>query len=328
MNFQPAQRGNIRPLIGMCGKSGGGKTMSALLFARGFVGPKGRVGLIDTENGRGRMFADVPEIGGYLYAQLDEPFSPSRYVEAITYAEQNCDILVIDSASHCWNGPGGVLEMQEMELQRMAGQDWKKREACKMAAWIKPKMDASKLVQKIVRAKIPIIACLRGKAKTKITKGEEGQRTKVEKEEKLSAVMDSEFVFELLVLLEINADEDGEGGFATLRKIGPPSSRAFLPQSGEQIGIKHGELLAQWCAAPNATPASPPATIKKTTANPAKAKLWLITKEIHGGDTGKLEAWLKRQKIIRDEIRLADIPESDWAAIMDKAEIAISDIVP
>ena len=32
----------------------------------------------------------------------------------------------------------------------MAGDDWKKREACKMAAWIKPKMAHKQMVQRLL----------------------------------------------------------------------------------------------------------------------------------------------------------------------------------
>jgi len=48
--------------------------------------------------------------------------------------------IVVDSMTHEWAGEGGVLEMQEAELERMAGNDWEKRERVKMASWIKPKM--------------------------------------------------------------------------------------------------------------------------------------------------------------------------------------------
>ena len=55
----PATQQSVKPLIGLYGKSGGGKTLSALYLMRGIVGPKGRIVGVDTENGRMSMFADL-----------------------------------------------------------------------------------------------------------------------------------------------------------------------------------------------------------------------------------------------------------------------------
>jgi hypothetical protein len=40
--FRPATRTEAKPLIGLYAESGNGKTWSALLLARGFVGPPAR----------------------------------------------------------------------------------------------------------------------------------------------------------------------------------------------------------------------------------------------------------------------------------------------
>src|ERR1035437_731314 len=144
--IRPATRQGVKPLVGFYGKSGSGKTMSALLLARGLVGPQGRVCLIDTENGRGSIFADLIP-GGYSVMDVDAPFSPDRYQKAIATAEKSAGVVVVDSMSHEWSGEGGVLDMQENELDRMAGEDWAKRERCKMAAWIKPKLAHKMMIQ-------------------------------------------------------------------------------------------------------------------------------------------------------------------------------------
>jgi hypothetical protein len=50
------------------------------------------------------------------------PFSPARYSEAIAAADKaGYPVIVVDSFSHEWAGDGGVLDMQEAELDRMAG---------------------------------------------------------------------------------------------------------------------------------------------------------------------------------------------------------------
>src|SRR5215472_5863573 len=54
--FRPATRAEAKPLIGLYSESGCGKTWSALLLARGFAGPLGRIGMIETEAGRGEAY--------------------------------------------------------------------------------------------------------------------------------------------------------------------------------------------------------------------------------------------------------------------------------
>ena len=60
--IKPATRSGVIPLVSVYGSSGGGKTMSALLLMRGIVGPKGRITLVDSESGRGSLFADIIQV--------------------------------------------------------------------------------------------------------------------------------------------------------------------------------------------------------------------------------------------------------------------------
>ena len=135
--FRPAVREAVGLLIGMAGGTGAGKTFSALRLASGIAGNR-PFALIDTEAGRAKHYADQFK---FDHGDLTAPFSPHAYAEAIAAADKaGYPVIVVDSVSHLWAGDGGVLDMQEKELDRMAGDDWKKREGCKMAAWIKPKM--------------------------------------------------------------------------------------------------------------------------------------------------------------------------------------------
>jgi len=42
--------------VALCGPEGSGKTLTALKIARGICGSRGRIAVIDTENGRARKF--------------------------------------------------------------------------------------------------------------------------------------------------------------------------------------------------------------------------------------------------------------------------------
>ena len=322
--IRKATRQGVRPIISIYSESGCGKTYSSLLLARGFVGHSGRIVLADSESGRGELYADVPEIGGYDVLPIEPPFAPSKYISVIKEIEESgASIGIIDSGSHEWEGIGGVLDMA-CENEHRSGKPG-------LHNWKGPKLEHAKFMLTLLQAKIPFIVCLRAKFKSRQIK--DNGKTQIVKDDFTTPIQADDFIFESTCHGEVMPNHHFR-----LTKCSHPDLRKCFPSDGP-ITVKHGELLAQWCAAPGANLkadlpeamafrakiAADGTTPKK---NPAKAKLWLITKEIHGGDTGKLEDWLKRQKIIRDEIRLADIPESDWAAIMDKAEIAISDIVP
>jgi hypothetical protein len=261
--IKKATREGIKPLIGLYGKSGSGKTHSALLLARGIVGPQGRITLIDTESRRGSLFADIIP-GGYNVIDFDPPFTPKRYSEAFTHAEKNSDIIVTDSLTHLWDGEGGILEMQEAELDRMAGDDLQKRERCKMAAWIKPKMQLKRLTQGfLLRSPLPIICCLRSQDKTHVV--ERNGKKEVITDDRSSPIFDHRFIFELLLNGEV-VERDGKGGFFVPTKITHPALAPFLPKPGEQISVATGEAIGRWCQA--ATSGSP----KEPTQQPVKAK--------------------------------------------------------
>ena len=332
--LQPASRRGIKPLIGLYGKSGGGKTRSALILARGIVGEKGRIGMVDTENRRGHIFADVIP-GGYQVVDMDSPFTPERYVATMEVIEKNCDILIIDSMTHEWDGEGGVLEMQEAELTRMAGDDWKKRESCKMAAWIKPKFAHKKMVYRLLRSPLPVICCLRGAEKTHMERKD--GKTVVITDDFSSPIYDARFIFEMLINGEVYS-KDGKGGYLRIEKITHEDLFAALPKPGEQISIAHGQAIAKWCASPGVkAPTAPtpplaayagpvPASAVQTTIGQYKNKLWILTTKIHGGDPKKLETWLQEGLIISDSIGLSDITANMFPDVISKAAVRMKEM--
>src|SRR5947199_7947333 len=69
LNIAPAERTGAHLLIQLYGPPRSGKTYTALRIARGMVGPKGRIGVLDTESGRARLYSDkVP--GGFAVGEL------------------------------------------------------------------------------------------------------------------------------------------------------------------------------------------------------------------------------------------------------------------
>jgi hypothetical protein len=91
--------------IALCGPSGSGKTRGALALASG-LGK--RIAVIDTERCGAALYADE---FAFDVLRLAPPYGPERFVRCVrAAAEQGYDVLVLDSFSRPWSGPGGVLE--------------------------------------------------------------------------------------------------------------------------------------------------------------------------------------------------------------------------
>jgi len=167
-----AVRESVPLLVGLTSPSGGGKTYSALRLASGMqkvVG--GDIYVIDTESRRALHYADSFK---FRHIDFKPPFSPDDYLAAIEYAKKKgAGVIVVDSASHEHEGPGGVLEWHESELDRMAGDDWKKRDRAKFSAWIKPKQARTRLINSILQMGVNGIFCFRAKEKLEIKRGKD-----------------------------------------------------------------------------------------------------------------------------------------------------------
>jgi ABC-type dipeptide/oligopeptide/nickel transport system ATPase component len=230
MPFRPAIRTKAKPIIALYGESGSGKTYSALLMARGFVGPSGKIAMIDTESGRGELYADDIE-GGYDVLPLDAPFEADRYIDAIKEAEKaGYGVVVIDSASHEWNGIGGVLTQAEAIEERTG--------TTGLHCWKKPKAQHGLFVLKLLGSRIAIILCLRAKYKTRQVY-RNGKKAIV-KDDYLSPVQAEDFAYETTVQVEITREH----------KIGATKTNALglgaVFPAGEVIGVKTGQALAAW----------------------------------------------------------------------------------
>lgn len=302
--IKPATRQGVKPLVGFYGKSGSGKTMSALLLARGLVGASGRIVLVDSESGRGSIFSDLIP-GGYSVLDLDAPFSPMRYEAAIAEAEKVADCVVVDSMSHEWSGEGGVLDWADQELERMGGED-KNR----MRSWIKPKMAHKQMVMRLLRCKCALICCLRGEEKTHTGKDARG-KTIVITDEFSSPLFDPRFIFEMLLNFETVA-KNGQGGYVVPRKITHPSIAPLLPGEDQQIGIATGEALAKWCASPGGAPAAKP----KDELATVKRELWDLTRPKHAGDKSKFIQWLIDECLLDPAAKLDELTVVNLSAIL------------
>jgi dephospho-CoA kinase len=152
--FRPAKRENVPLLIGLAGGTGSGKTYTALRLAKGIAGDV-PFALIDTETGRAKAYADQFR---FDHGDLSAPFRPDRYLEAITAADKaGYPVIVVDSMSHEHAGDGGLLDWHDEILDKRAGDDWKKREALTMLAWVEPKGSHKRMVQRLLQLRAHVI---------------------------------------------------------------------------------------------------------------------------------------------------------------------------
>ena len=208
--FKKAIRESSGLLIGLAGGTGSGKTFSALRLAAGISGDR-PFAVIDTEAGRALHYADQ---FAFDHGDLKPPFSPQAYAEAILAADMaGYQAIVVDSCTHEWAGEGGVLEMHEAEVERMAGDNYAKREAVKMAAWIRPKMDHKKMVQRLLQVRAHLILCFRAEEKIEMIK--EDGKTKIVPKVSMTGingwipVCEKNLPFELTASFLLTADAPG-----------------------------------------------------------------------------------------------------------------------
>jgi len=241
--FRPAARENVGLLIGLSGGTGSGKTYTAMRLAAGIAGDK-PFAVIDTEAGRAKHYADQFR---FDHGELHPPFRPDAYTEAIKAADAaKYSVIVADSMSHEWAGEGGILDWQEEELTRMAGADYKKRESCKMAAWIKPKMSHKQFVQRLLQVRAHLILCFRAEPKIEMTRGADGKMEIVEKKSLTGLhgwipICEKNLPYELTASFLLMADKPGYPQAIKLEQ----QHRALFPPD-KPITEASGLALAAW----------------------------------------------------------------------------------
>lgn len=166
--FKRAVRKEAKIRLALIGPSGSGKTYSALLVARGLVGPQGKIAVIDTERGSASLYAHITP---FDVCELTPPFTPEKYIEAIKAAEQaGYDVIIIDSLSHAWAGTGGILDIHDAATAK---------EKNSWAAWRYVTPRHNELVDAMLQSACHVIATMR--AKQEYVPVEEGGKTKIQK---------------------------------------------------------------------------------------------------------------------------------------------------
>lgn len=222
--FIKAERKRAKARIGLVGPAGSGKTMSALKLAFGIVGPEGKIAVVDTEHGSASLYADFC---AYDVQEISGPFTVKKYLAAIAEAErENYDILIIDSLSHAWAGPGGLLEFVDNLTDAKN----------KFTAWREASPQHNSLVEAMLQSSLHIIATMRSKTEYILVEDEKGK--KVPKKVGLAPVQRDGLDYEFTLVFDIDKDKHT----ATSSKDRTTLFDGFF----ERLEISHGEAIRKW----------------------------------------------------------------------------------
>jgi hypothetical protein len=235
VQIRKARRSATKLRLLLTGPSGAGKTWGALQIAKGMGG---KTVVIDTEEGSSDLYDHLHD---FDVIDLRPPFSPERYIEAIKAAEEaGYEVIVIDSVTHCWSGPGGCLEiLEDVAKAQFRGNTWS------AFSVITPRWRA--FVDAILRSPAHVICC--GRSKTETAQVDDHGKKKVAKlGMKLEARDGLEFEFTCVL------DLIHDGHYATVSK----DRTGLFAGDPKPITPATGERLAAWLAGgtPTVTPPS------------------------------------------------------------------------
>ncbi len=225
------------PAIAIAGPSGCGKTESAMRLARGYCGPGVPFAVLDTEEKRALYKKERYQ--PWDWVDFQPPFSPERYVQALE-SVKHYKAVIVDSGSHEYAGEGGLQDIQEATLERMAKGNEARMEALSGPAWKDAKMRHKRVFMSyLIRYPTLLIVCLRAEPKVKFVKVD--GRTQIV-DAGYQPICEKMFMYEMLVGCKMAPDQAGVPEH--IKQLEKELEPIFLP--GKQIDESTGERLAVW----------------------------------------------------------------------------------
>lgn len=242
MQLQKATRKKSKMRLNISGASGSGKTYSALLLAQGLVGDWNKIAVIDTEAGSASLYE---HLGGFSVIDLQPPYTPERYIQAIDLCiKSGIECVIIDSSTHEWSGAGGCLEINENLAQlKYRGNSW--------SAWNETTPRHDSFVNKVLQSPIHIVTCTRSKTETVM-----GEDKKVKKVG-MKDIQREGWEYELTVSLNLDRDS---------HKVMVSKDRTGLFEGKEPFVVtpETGKKIKEWCDKGVEDKTTPAPTTQKT----------------------------------------------------------------
>lgn len=220
--FTKAARQSAKLKLAITGPSGSGKTTAALRCARGLVGPKGKIAVIDTENRSASLYSDITD---FDVLNLTAPFEHKKFSESIQAAEANgYDCVIIDSASHLWEA---ILEFKAKLDKRPGGNSY--------TNWNEAGARFREVVDCLLGANLHVISCLRSKMEYILQENAKGKMAP--QKVGMAPIMRDGIEYEFSAVLDIGMDHQAESSKDRTRMF---DGRIF--EITEEVGAN----LAAW----------------------------------------------------------------------------------
>jgi AAA domain len=263
--FKKAEKKQATLKLAVTGPAGSGKTFSALRLAKGLGGKL--LAVIDTENGSASLYSDRFD---FEVHEITAPFTTEKYIDAIKAAEKGgFDCLIVDSLTHAWAGPGGLLEQKE-SLDRRPGSNsytnW---------AGITKKQDA--LTAVLLQSPMHVIVTMRSKQDYALQTNDKGKLAPVKLG--MAPVQRDGLDYEFTVVFDVAMDHLAQSSKDRTELFGDQTFQ-ITEDTGARIAAwlkgapKHGSATtAQPAAAPRPSPAAAPAAAgsRSDSKSPAEA---------------------------------------------------------
>ncbi|MCF1420842.1 AAA family ATPase [Mangrovimonas futianensis] len=224
MQLRKSERKQAKIKMALQGSAGAGKSLSALLLAKGLTNDNlSKVAVIDTENGSSDLYA---HLGNYSVLNMQPPYTPEKYIQAIDICLQaGMECIIVDSISHCWDE---LLDFHS-KLPGNSFTNWNK---------VTPRQKA--FVDKILQSPAHFIATMRTK-QDYVLNQKDGKY--VPEKVGLKAVQRDGVEYEFTLVFDIDSKH-----FATASK---DRTNLFNSKPEFMINTSTGKRILEWCNAPS-----------------------------------------------------------------------------
>ena len=248
-----AERTQARLRLALQAPSGGGKTATSLLLAKGMVAAlqaRGKlpthldgvfIGLLDTERDSAKLYSHLVPFDTLV---LEPPYSPARYLAALRALERvGYPIIIADQITHEWYGQGGVLDMVKNS-----------KEFNDFAKWNGPSQEHDAFMDGMLQSPAHLIVTMRSKTAWALEDkvGRDGKTRKVPVRIGMQAKQRDGTEFEFTTVLDLAVPSNE----ATCLK-----DRTELFTVGERygrMGPAWGEKLIDWVYSAKKPESGPP----------------------------------------------------------------------
>lgn len=236
MQVETARRERLKVHMLLAGVTNSGKTVSALLIAKGIVAEMypdlqesaqwGLIGVIDTEHRRASLNAQKQvgdtKIGEFHVVNMDAPYTVERYESAFgLLARTGCQVIIVDSITHNWEGLGGILH----KVDQSGGQ---------FSAWGKVKPDLKRFQDLLVSSQMHVISTVRVKQDYVVVANDKGKMAPVKVG--LKNITKDDLDYEYAIAFRLEADHIAY----------PVKDNSDIFTEPTQLTEEHGKKLYKW----------------------------------------------------------------------------------